>query len=63
MPHRYRPEEKEIIRLIFFEELTIDYGWYATTYDDLHVCDCGSSNCKRIIHKNGKMFTRNELKY
>mgnify|MGYP001210315563 FL=1 len=70
VPHRYRPEEKEIQYILypmkkidFFEELTIDYGWYATTYDDLHVCDCGSSNCKRIIHKNGKMFTRNGLQY
>ena len=70
VPHRYRPEEKEIQYVLypmkkidFFEELTIDYGWYATTYDDLHVCDCGSSNCKRIIHKNGKMFTRNGLQY
>jgi len=32
-------------KIDFFEELTIDYGWYATTYDDLHVCDSGSSNC------------------
>ena len=63
-------KEKEIQYILypmkkidFFEELTIDYGWYATTYDDLHVCDCGSSNCKRIIHKNGKMFTRNGLQY
>lgn len=70
VPHRFRPAEKEIIYVLFpmkkidfFEELTIDYGWHANNVRDLHVCDCESRNCKKIIHKNGQMFTRKGIQY
>jgi len=70
VPHRFRPGEKEIQYILhamkkidFFEELTIDYGWYANTVRDLHVCDCETSNCKKTIHKNGQMFTRKGIQY
>lgn len=70
VPHRFRPGEKEIQYILhamkkidFFEELTIDYGWYANTVHDLHVCDCETSNCKKTIHKNGQMFTRKGIQY
>ena len=70
VPHRFRQGEKEIQYVLyamkkidFFEELTIDYGWHANTVRDLHVCDCETSNCKKIIHKNGQMFTRKGIQY
>ena len=70
VPHRFRDGEKEIQYILypmkkigFFEELTIDYGWHANTVRDLHVCNCESSNCRKVIHKNGQMFTYKGVQY
>lgn len=52
-----------IKKINFTEELTIDYGWYATNIDELQPCECESANCTRTIHKNGKLITKNNRTY
>lgn len=40
------------------EELTYDYNWDAFEFDDVTICCCGASNCRRFLNKNVIMNNR-----
>lgn len=40
------------------EELTYDYNWNAFEFDDVTICCCGSSDCRKFLNKNVVMSNK-----